>query len=432
MRAAAAAAALGALGAAACGGQVGTIELELTTAPGSTVLDEVQRLRVTLTEPRTVVEATRGADGFDLVLDVDATGLGGSLIVEGFDATDAAIAVGQSPPFPVAAINAKVVVYVAAPLSIAASPARLPAARTGVASAPLTYGVAIAGGRDDDGTVADGVFIYSAFDHALTEGLALPAPRDQPVLAVGSNNAVYVFGGLGPDDAPAGTLWRFDTNVAPSGAYREISNDPELARAGEHAVSLEAERIVITGAPALDLDFSALAPRDDAPMLAPSGAATPIGGAPVAVFAGDPAVRLAGDGFEPLAATIAPTATAVALPTGAIAFAGADATRDLVVVDAATGAVSRVTDALSVPRARPAVAATARYLVVAGGADADGAPIASADVLDATTLELVTTLPCLARAGATAHALPDDQIVIVGGAPANDTLELFTPPAPAP
>ncbi|HEX7840361.1 MAG TPA: hypothetical protein VF469_22940, partial [Kofleriaceae bacterium] len=101
----------------ACTGTTGTIALDLATAPDSHLLDTVQRLRVTITDPHQVVEATRTASGFDLALEVDATATSGGLIVEGFDASGALIACGQSPRFPVAAINAHVVVYMAAPRS---------------------------------------------------------------------------------------------------------------------------------------------------------------------------------------------------------------------------------------------------------------------------------------------------------------------------
>jgi hypothetical protein len=89
-----------------------------------------------------------------------------------------------------------------------------------------------------------------------------------------------------------------------------------------------------------------------------------------------------------------------------------------------------VPGALSTPRIRPAVATTPRHVVVAGGTDASGAPIATADVLDARTLARLATLPILARTGGFAIALPNDQVLLGGGAPAAAALELFTPEPP--
>ncbi|MGH9888730.1 MAG: hypothetical protein ACREBE_24570, partial [bacterium] len=75
--------ALAALALCACSGTSGTLVVELTTAPGSQVLAPVQRLRLTLTNPREVIEAERSSSGFDLALEVDAKQQGGELVVEG-------------------------------------------------------------------------------------------------------------------------------------------------------------------------------------------------------------------------------------------------------------------------------------------------------------------------------------------------------------
>ena len=96
-----------AAGLAACGGTTGTLAVDLVTAPDSHVLDAVQRLRLTLTEPHQVVEAVRGAAGFDVALELDATSAAGALIVEGFDAGGALVACGQSPQLPLGGINAR-------------------------------------------------------------------------------------------------------------------------------------------------------------------------------------------------------------------------------------------------------------------------------------------------------------------------------------
>ena len=45
---------------AACGGDVGTVTVDLITSPNSTILDAVEVLRLTVTQPHQVTEATRG------------------------------------------------------------------------------------------------------------------------------------------------------------------------------------------------------------------------------------------------------------------------------------------------------------------------------------------------------------------------------------
>ena len=81
------------------------------------------------------------------------------------------------------------------------------------------------------------------------------------------------------------------------------------------------------------------------------------------------------------------------------------------------------------------IAATAGYLVVAGGRDASGAIVPDVEVFDVETLERVATLPMLVpRAGATARPLPNQQVLIAGGVDASGapvaTIELFTPTPP--
>jgi hypothetical protein len=134
--------------------------------------------------------------------------------------------------------------------------------------------------------------------------------------------------------------------------------------------------------------------------------------------------------LEPLPSSASSDASATALPDGrGVVIGGLDPVpvRDALVVDGATGMISVVPDAIATPRSHPSLAATSRYLVVAGGSDATGAPIATAEVLDARTLAPVVTLPILARSGMFAIALTNDQVLLGGGAPASSQLELFTP-----
>jgi hypothetical protein len=414
---------------AACGGETGTITVELATAPGSDLLSRIQRLRLTLTEPRKVVEAERGPAGLALALEVEASGGAGAVIVEGFDQGGGLIAAGQSPPFAVAALNAAIVVYVATPLSIEPAPVALASAASRVASVPISFGVVIAGGATAGGVASDAMSIYNAYDHSLTAGRALIAPRIAPVLATGANNIVYILGGEDANGA-RGTVWRFDTNTPPNGAYSELTEHPELARAGEVALSVGRDRFVIAGQPPALLSFGTAAAINSGPaVVTGAGATVIVDSIPYAVFAGPPIVRFALDRFEVVTAADTPAdAAAFALADGIVGIAGDR--RELVLVDAVTGGVTRRADALSTARKSPAAAATARHVVVAGGFDPQtGTPLASADVFDAGTLELLATVPCAARGGHQAHALANGQILFVGGSTESATIELFTPPA---
>jgi hypothetical protein len=426
--------ALAALALCACTGTTGTVAVELITAPDSHVLDPVQRLRLTITQPHQVVEAARSSAGFDLVLELDATGTGGALIVEGFDAAGALVACGQSPAFAFAALNATVKVYVAAPGSIALAPVPLGAARSGVAGAPISYGAVLAGGLEGTpGTPSASIAVYNAYDHSLGEGVPLPAARAGLAIAAGGGSAVYLFGGTGGDARRTGTLWLFDTMAPPMGSVTPITDQPGFARSGELLVAVDATHFLITGSPALELQLGAatsLTARSEVGGL-PAAAAVSGGATPTAVFAGTALVRFRNDRFDTLTGDGRSDAAATTLPDGRIAvLGGTPATADALVIDAAAGTVATVSGALSTARIHPAVATTSRRVVVAGGTDASGAPIATADVLDAHTLARLATLPIVARSGGFAVALPSDQVLLGGGAPAAAALELYTPEPP--
>jgi hypothetical protein len=414
---------------AGCSGETGTIQLGVTTAPGSALLDGVEVLRVTLTEPPTVVEAPRTANGFDLVMDVEATGIGAALIIEGFDGAGSLLATGMSPQFAVSALDARIVIYLAAPMTIAPSPAPLPAARIGVASTPLTYGFALAGGEDVAGTRTDSIFIYNTFDHSLLAGSTMPAVRSFQTLATGNNNNVYLFGGLGSDGAPTGSLWRFDTNVQPAGAYSLSPDQVDLARDHASAITLETERILITGTPPIDLTFGTPTARTDIPALT-TGTSVIVDNRPLAVFSGDPLLRLRDGVFEELAYGSEPGASLAAVGEFVVVPSFRGTTEFAVVTPANLDNPGMFLDRQTSVRRQAAIAATSRHLVIAGGLDELGAPVPTADIFDVTDFSLIATVPCFARAGATAIALPNDQIAIVGGEPANDLIELFTPSAP--
>lgn len=422
---------------AACTDTTGTINLQLTTAPGSTVLDPVTRLRVRLTDPPRDEETTRSADGgFDLSLSFSAGGEVGVLIVEGYDEAGTLRATGSSPPFSASPINARIVVYLAAPMSIAAAPVALGPVRSGVAAVGLPYGALFAGGRDALGAPSDAIAVYNAYDHTLTGGLPMPVKRAE--FAIGaSSGGVYLVGGTGSDGAPVATVLRFDTTVQPSGAYTSFGEQPAFARAGEIAVPIGTERYLVSGTPPGELAGGEIAARTELATLPPVGTSgIPGDGILTALFVGDTGlIRFRADHFETVAGTGRVRSAVAWLPSsGRFVIAGGGTptvpVRDLVLVDAATGAVETRVDALGTARFSPAIAATDRYLVIAGGTDAADLPIPTAEIFDAASLARVAELPIASRGGAHAFPLPNGQILIAGGAPATDLIELFTPPPP--
>lgn len=422
--------ALAALALALCGcaGSSGTVQVSLVTSPGSNLLATVHTLRLILTEPYQEVQARRSTNGFDLALEIDASNTTAAVIVYGFDVSGELVACGKSPKFPLAGISARIAIFMAEPDSVAVAPVALADARDDIAAAPLPYGAVIAGGRDASGAPATAIAVYNAFVHELDDGVALPAPRSGMAMATGSSGSVYLFGGSGADGNPTGTLWRFDTTVAPRGAFPSITDHAGFARTGQRLVPLGGEHFLITGSPPLELQAGELSARSDIAELPETGAAAAgAAAAQTAVFSGASLVRFRGGGFDTLAGTGRTHAVATTLPDGRIAvLGGTPGGRDALLIDAATGAVESFPDSLSQPRQDPVIATTSRYIVVAGGTGDQGW-IATADVIDARSLFLQETLPITPRPGGFAIALPSDHVLLGGGVGAPPTLELVVP-----
>jgi len=404
---------------AACESTTGTVRLELATAPGSTVMDAVETLRLSLTNPPETREAQRDSGGgFDVSLSFPAEGEITEITVEGLDPGGALVATGVSPPFALSPTNARVVIYVAPPMSIAPAPVALGPAREAVSGVALPYGVLFAGGRDASGAASDAIAIYNVYDHTLAGGLAMPIKRSEVTLAASSSGLVYVLGGKGEAGVEVSTLLAFNTTVAPSGLWISLGDQPAFARAGESAVPIGTDRFLVTGAPPGELAGGELAPRTDIAALPAAGATvTSTDGARTALFAGaSELIRFRDERFDALAG--GGSAVAGILATGRFAVVGSGT--DAALVDAATGGIEPHPGVLSVARTQPAIAATDRYVVVSGGG--------TADILDARTLARLATVPVAPRAGARAFALANGQVLIAGGSPATDLIELFTPP----
>jgi hypothetical protein len=419
---------------AACNGTIGTVSVSLITAPGSPVLDNASELRVIVTNPHDVTTVQRSGSGaFDLSLDLPASGDTGALIIDALDNNGDLVATGSSPEFPFGAIDARVVIYMAAPLSIGAAPATLTPARTMLGASALSYGAIFAGGLDATGAPLDAIAVYNAYDHSLLAGKVLPEPRGALTVAVGANNIAYLFGGTDATGNARGNLWRFDTKAAPNGSYEDFGDKAGVARSGALAFSLGSDRFLVSGTPPAELDGLAgtVEPRTEVAALPVAGATVVASdGITTSIFASAAGVtRVRGDTFDVLAIPEAAHdgATLAPLPDGRILVAcGAP---DAVAIDAATGAAQVLPSFPADARVSGcAIAVTSRRLVIAGGARADTSLVPMAEIFDAATLAPITAIPLIVpRTSSTAIALPNDQVLIAGGTPATETLELFTP-----
>src|SRR5262249_40038107 len=181
-------------------------------------------------------------------------------------------------------------------------------------------------------------------------------------------------------------FWRFDTNVAPSGAYATLAAPATLARAGTAALTIGTDKFLLTGAPPALLDATAATATLTAIAGTPDRVATATTGATTATAAGQVGVVVAGptgvflyDGtFKHIDGGAVTDAAAVTLPSRDVLVVGPRAVR---VTPA--GAVTDVT-LTATRRHKPAVAAARGTLVVAGGLDDGGGAPAGAGPFDGT------------------------------------------------
>jgi hypothetical protein len=420
--------------------QTGTIAVTLVESPNSTLLDGVQTLQLTLTDPVTTETATRIGSGFAISISVDANDSAAQLIATGMDGGGDVVAVGESPLFPVDALDASIAIFMAPPNSVTASTVVLDPAVDELGVGELSNGVVFAGGRDATGAPSDVVTIYDAYGQAAVQGTALPAARAGLALGVEAGTYVFMFGGTDASGSAQANDWYFDTSASTAGVFSDFGAKTGFERTGQTMVEVDADDFMMTGAPAAELSDLSGVPtaRTDVSSL-PTAAASTAGsdGNFEAIFVDGSAVtryRDVNDTFDTLTApgVARDGASLVALPTDLIGvFCGGS---DAATIDPVSGAVVDVPSVPSVARSSGcAVAATDQILVIAGGTLADGSGIATTvEIFDAVTLAPIATAPLVvARTNASAIPLGNGQIVIAGGSDQTGapiaTVELVTP-----
>lgn len=432
---------------AACQGAVGTFSVELVTAPGSDVMDEVVRARLTLTDPLTVVEAEREGGGFSFDLEVDAGGQNSFVLFEGFDAADQLVASGRVGPLPVAAIDADLRIFVAAPNSLSEAPVALDPPRSELGAARLSFGVVLAGGRDAAGQPVDDLSVYNLYDHELQTAAPLPEPRANMTALTAGFGQVLLFGGDDAAGEPSSLLWRFDSDVSPAGAYLGLASNPELARSGARGAPVSNTGFLVLGDPLVFIDN--LSGRAQS---YPEG--MPMSGTVTSVLINDMVHTLvAGDEAGDIGAVLLVNGVFSTLEDapveidrsghGAVVLANGDI---LVVGGATAGGLersgirfapasrqfTRLGDLLATPRNDAAIASTSELVIVAGGTDANGDLVTDAEIFSAEDLSRIATVPMVVpRTRASAEPMANGQILIAGGLDATGApvgiLELLTP-----
>jgi hypothetical protein len=421
---------------AACDRQA-TFYLEVTTSPGSDLLERIDRVELRLeTEPPVVHRAQRDSMGsIELSLDIDATDAFANVVVLGFDGSDALIGRGETGKLPLSGANGTIAVFVAPPWSASEAPASLPEGLTDFAVASSGTTAYFFGGSTDSIVAADVTLAYSSGTHELVAVAQMPGPR-RNAIAVADGTGVIVFGGIDDENEERGQLWRFSPG---SSAFSTGSSTSTLARSGGTGARAGTTAVLIPGTPAVLIDVESLtaSAADDADGLAASLDSGAGHSGLVAGFAG--AWSFDADGLEAIAAP--PTSSlrqghaVIAVEDGIAIVGGSDAgglQSDAGVFKPADRSFETFSGVLSVPRMNAAVASTPRFVAVAGGIDDAGTTVAEVSFLSPADLSPIATSTLMVpRSAATAVPLANGQILIAGGfnsagAPVT-TLELLSP-----
>jgi hypothetical protein len=121
--------------------------------------------------------------------------------------------------------------------------------------------------------------------------------------------------------------------------------------------------------------------------------------------------------------------TATLLPDGRIVVAGGDSAGTIEVFEPGTGVFRLVGARLSVPREFHAAALLSDgRILFAGGIDLEGAPLASAELLDVATMTILAAASDMRtpRSRFTLNVLPDGKVQAIGG-DSEITMEMFNP-----
>jgi len=407
-------------------------------------------------------EGPVGAAGqIDLDLSIPATGVLGDVRLEGLDAVGTVKVRGRLPPLELVSSTGVLKLWVAPVGASAKLPATMPVAVSRPAGVALPFGALLAGGAAAGDVASTQMLVWNQFFLELQPGAALPGAR-KGLCAVGTDvlGGVLLFGGADETGAVKADLWRFDTTAPPMGTYSSIAV-PEvagLARRDARAVQLGDLALVAGGSTstgnadgALLVTLPSVTATGGAIFIgstARSGPALAASGGGVVVLGGGTPERFLATptpGFSPINAPsmldMIAGSVGATLPDGRVVVAGgrlgssasgAPSRSLFVYAPSPTQTITELPDALATARADATVTVVGGEVLIAGGRDMLMAPLADAEVFDATTLARLRVVPLSGpRFDHTAILLGNGTVLLAGGQSATDTplatLELYTP-----
>ncbi len=461
---------------AGCGGSKGTIQINVVTSPIDDPFKGATQVTFTVGPKSKTVPVIDGH--YEFSLDQEPPKTPAPITVRVLDAADNTLGYGATPTLSLQAVDqGPFAVWVGRPGTVAAALAKLPSPRTEMAAVGAAgLGVLFAGGRDGSGALKSSA-VYNVFTHSMFVVTDMSTARGGAV-AIASPPRATVFGGSqgGPFGSTTGALGSaelFDPSTG-TGLWAAVPADstPEARSfaniltlgsgsglvtggAGESGAPLASALLIATGGtarltPVMSGMQSARLHHCGAAARFPEGdGALLIGG----LADGDPGPvleKFVGQNFTSQA--LDPTgiknvwdATATAVSGGVILVGGSapsggarTALNSVTFIPTDISGPPVIYDGLlSSPRAGHTTTKIGEDLLICGGVDDTGAPIASCDFIGTNPVVLKTRIATgVARTGHVAVALETGPVLLAGGVGADgqplDSIEIYTPAAPAP
>ncbi len=183
---------------AACGGKSGTLTLNLVTSPGDDPFADAASVRFTVgTDGSHVTTVPVSMGHFSYKVSFKPNDMTGPVLVEALDGAGAVIAHGQTPYLLLSAVDqGPIAAWIGRPGRVAPAAAALPAPIAELASTNVPgLGILYAGGRDPTGAPQSATSVYDVFTHAIIVTAPMDKPRAAFVAAATENVQSVVYGG---------------------------------------------------------------------------------------------------------------------------------------------------------------------------------------------------------------------------------------------
>ncbi len=453
-----------------CGGQKGTLQIDVVVSPVDDPFVDAKTVRITVGSSAHQKTFPVTGGHFTASVDLSPLSVPGTVRLDLFDAIGNLVAYGQTTVLALQAVNQEAWVWIGRPGRIVPAKAALGNGVTDAAATSIPgVGILIAGGRDSTRKVVDTAAIYLTLQQSIFNVTGLNAMRANAVAATIGESAVLFGGSQAPQfeatASPVPTAELFDPTAGQAGVWTNLPGDTVPPRSSPQLTALGAGDLLITGgydgtgarvgtAAYITVGATQMLQNAAMAMVTPRGghvacAATFADGAGALIVGGAAtddvstvAERLVGQSFE--ATTLAgvenrSNATCTTLPSGKILLvggyvAGVPVASGFVIDPSKTPpAVTLLPNALSAARARhTASLLSTGDVLICGGDDGNRVNVPTCDVINGTTYAIARTVNMTApRRDHVASVLDTGQVLVTGGLSNGNTplssIEIYTP-----